>query len=297
MHELLHLITHSFEDTWTMIPLLFLSYLVIEHIERKESNDDFLFRGLQKYGPLFGALVGTIPQCGFSIIAAMLFISNNITLGTLLSVFIVTSDEAIPILLSNPSLYSSIGSILIIKIITAVLVGYFTDKVLFRRQKLLLFADMAEYESDNLDDEDNEDDSSNACPCCYPQFPLPVSALLRTLKIYVFLFLTTLILTCLIHYIGEDTLSTYLMQNNFLQPIFAALFGFIPNCAASVVLTQLYVAKHLTFASLISGLIANAGLGFVVLIRYQAGKKKIFTIFTILFLTAILAGTVCTFLM
>ena len=125
---MIHLLEHTMEDIWVMIPLLYLAYLVIEYFERRESNDDKLFFQLQKYGPLVGSLVGIVPQCGFSIIAAMLYMNRNITLGTLLSVFIATSDEAIPILLANPSVYSSIFGILALKVIVGIVVGYVVDK-------------------------------------------------------------------------------------------------------------------------------------------------------------------------
>lgn len=285
---MLHMIEHTFEDTWLMLPLLFLSYLVIEHFERKGSDDDKVFRSLQKYGPLVGAFIGVIPQCGFSIIAAMLFLNRNITLGTLIAVFIATSDEAIPILLANPSLYNSMFYIIVIKILLAIVVGYVVDKIIYPKQKLILFADMEEEE----DFEDEEEEGGNACPCCYIQYPLPVSALLRSLKIYVFLFVTTFVLTFMIESIGEETLSALLLQNSIFQPIIASLFGFIPNCAASVVLTQLYVAKQVSFASLISGLVTNAGMGLVVLIRYQAQKRDLVRVFTILLVSAISIGIV-----
>ena len=287
MLELLH---HTLEDTWTMLPMLFLAYVVIEYFERRKSDDDFLFRSLQKYGPLVGAFIGVIPQCGFSIIASMLFLNHNITLGTLISVFIATSDEAIPILLANPNLYNSMFWIILIKIVFAIAVGYIVDKIVYPKQKLVLFADMEEEDEEEY--EEDEESGNNACPCCYIQYPLPVSALLRSLKIYVFLFVTTFILTFMIHSIGEDTLGLILLQNSIFQPIIASIFGFIPNCAASVVLTQLYVAKAVSFASLVSGLVTNAGMGLVVLLRYGAEKRDLKRVFTILFISAVSIGIV-----
>ena len=282
---MLHMLIHTLEDTWLMIPLLYISYLVIEYFERRENNDDFLFRKLQTYGPLVGAFVGILPQCGFSILAAMLFLNRNITLGTLLSVFIATSDEAIPVLLANPELYSSIGWILGLKIVIAIIVGYLVDKILFPKQKLVLFSEM----EDEGEDEE-EETSGSACPCCYVQYPMVVSALLRTLKIYLFIFLTTFILNLLVHAISEETLSALLLNHSLLQPVVTAIFGFIPNCVASVVLTQLYVVEQVSFASLVSGLITNAGLGIMVLLRYGARKKDIVRVVSILFITAVVVG-------
>lgn len=279
------ILMETVHDTIMMLPLLFLTYLFIEFLERRKSNDDFLFRTLQKYGPLVGSFVGVIPQCGFSIIASMLFLNRNITIGTLVSVFIATSDEAIPILLANPDLYSSMLVIILIKIGLAILVGYTIDKIVYRKQKLVTFAQLEEEDESEIDEEEG-----NACPCCYTQYPLPISALLRSLKIYVFLFITSLILNFLLAQVGEATLSHILLNNQLFQPLLAALFGFIPNCAASVVLTQLYVAGQVSFASLTAGLVTNAGLGLVVLFRYGASKKSMFRIITILFISAVFIG-------
>ena len=127
MNFLIDCILDAWHDTWLMLPLLYAAYLIIEYFERKDSKDDKLFFGLQKYGPLVGALIGLIPQCGFSILAAMLFVQGNITLGTLAAVFIATSDEAIPILLAEPSLFSSLLILLACKFCIGIL--YRSDHV------------------------------------------------------------------------------------------------------------------------------------------------------------------------
>jgi len=281
---MLHMLEHTLQDVWMMIPLLYIAYLVIEYFERRENNDNFLFRKLQKYGPFVGAIVGIFPQCGFSILAAMLYLNRNITMGTLLSVFIATSDEAIPVLIANPELYTSIGKILIIKILVAMVVGYLVDKIVYPKQKLVMFSDEVV--------EDDEGESGSACPCCYVEYPMWISALLRTLKIFGFIFITTFVLNLLIHEISEETLSKVLLTNSIWQPIFASFFGLIPNCVASVVLTQLYVANQLSFASLIAGLITNAGLGIVVLIRYGNNKKQTLKVIGWLVITAWIVGIV-----
>lgn len=284
---IMEIIEDTLHDTILMLPLLFLAYLVIEYFDRRDSDDDKIFLSLQKYGPLVGALVGVIPQCGFSIIAAMLFMGRNITMGTLIAVFIATSDEAIPILLANPELYSSMIYIILFKILIAIIVGYFVDKVLMKKQNIKLFSEMEDEDENEVDEEFA---SESACPCCYTQYSMPVSAFLRSLKIFVFLFLTTFVLNILITTIGEETLEQVLLTDSIFQPVLAALFGFIPNCVASVVLTQLYVANTVSFASLVAGLITNAGLGLIVLIRYQAEKKEIMQIICILLMSAILSG-------
>ena len=180
MNLIIDILLDAIHDTWTMLPLLYITYIILEIFERKNTQDDRLFFGLQKLGPILGALVGLIPQCGFSILAAMLFVQNNITLGTLVSVMIATSDEAIPILISNPKLYSSLLGILGLKLIIAILVGLFTDHVLFRHQKILHFEDMDDEDEDMDDEEYEEESSGSGCPCCYPEYPIWLSALLRS---------------------------------------------------------------------------------------------------------------------
>ena len=287
MNFIYHGIEHTFQDTWMMFPFLLVTYLILEVFERKQKNtDEKVFFGLQKYGPIIGAVVGLIPQCGFSILAAMLFVQRNITMGTLIAVMIATSDEAIPILLSEPDLYSTLGMILILKFVIASAVGILVDRVLFPRQKIITFEQMEEVEDDDLE----EGSVSSACPCCYVQYPIPVSAFLRSLKIYGFIFVTSLVLTWILEGIGEEQLSMILLSHSIFQPILASLFGFIPNCAATVVLTSLYVGGQLQFGSLLAGLITNAGLGLVVLFRYQEHKRNILWVILILWITAILFG-------
>lgn len=278
----------AWHDTWAMIPIMFLAYLLIEYLQRRYDGDDRLFWNLQKYGPAFGGLLGLLPQCGFSILAAMLYVQKNITLGTVTAVFIATSDEAIPVLISEPSMLPSLGMLLVWKLIIAVAVGFLIDKVLFPRQKIIRFSELPDEGDEEINTD--EEESAASCPCCYPQYPIWLSSLLRTAKIYVFVFIVTLAFNLLLGWIGEDRLASVLLQGSWLQPVVAALFGFIPNCAATVILCQLYASHSLTFASLLAGLITNAGLGLVVLWQYSARKKMFWYICLILFISALAAG-------
>lgn len=289
MNFLIDCILDAWHDTWLMLPLLYAAYLIIEYFERKDSKDDKLFFGLQKYGPLVGALIGLIPQCGFSILAAMLFVQGNITLGTLAAVFIATSDEAIPILLAEPSLFSSLLILLACKFCIGIAGGFFIDRIMFPHQKILRFEDMPEEEDEEQYEED-EQAAASSCPCCYPQYPMWISALLRTVKIFIFVFLTTIAFNMLIGWIGEQTLSKFLLTGTVFQPLLAALFGFIPNCAATVILCQLFALGQLSFGSLLAGLITNAGLGFLVLFQYGEKKSTIGKLALILWIIASLSG-------
>lgn len=278
----------SLNDTWAMIPLMFIAYLIIEHFERKPSKDDSMFWNLQKYGPLFGALLGLLPQCGFAILAAMLFVQKNITLGTMIAVFVACSDEAIPVLLSEPQLFSSLMVLLVCKFVIAVVSGWVIDHILFPHQKIRWFSEMPEEEEDEEMQDDDEDLA--ACPCCYPQYPIWLSAFLRTLKIYVYVFLTAFVLTLILNFIPESQLQAVLLTGTWWQPLVSALFGFIPNCAATVVLCQLFAAGTLSFASLLAGLITNAGMGLVVLFQYSEKKTVLFKVIGLLLGIALIAG-------
>lgn len=278
----------SLNDTWAMIPLMFIAYLIIEHFERKPSKDDSMFWNLQKYGPLFGAMLGLLPQCGFAILAAMLFLQKNITLGTMIAVFAACSDEAIPVLISEPQLLPSLGVLLVCKFVIAVVAGWVIDHVLFPHQDIRWFSDMPDEEEDEEMEEDDE--NAAACPCCYPQYPIWLSAMLRTLKIYLYVFLTAFVLTLILSFIPESSLESVLLTGTWWQPFVSALFGFIPNCAATVVLCQLYAAGALSFASLLSGLVTNAGLGLVVLFQYSEKKTILLKVMGLLLAAALIAG-------
>lgn len=257
----------TIKDTILMLPILLLTYIIIECYERKASHQQDIFTKLQKYGPMLGTLLGLIPQCGFSVIASMLFLENKITLGTLLSVFIATSDEALPVLLANPSMFSSLLAVIAFKIIIAILVGYVID--IFYHPKTVTI-------------ETNNDTCNHSS--------IWFSALLRTIKIFAFIFIISLLLNGIVTMIGEEVLATILLNNTIYQPIIAAIFGFIPNCVASVLLSQLYISGTVSFASLLAGLITNAGVGLLVLYRYQTHRNLLSKICAILFVSAITIG-------
>lgn len=285
---MIEIIVDVLKDTILMLPLLYVSYLVIEHFERKET-DDSIFFSLQKYGPLIGSLLGIIPQCGFSIIGSILFLQNNITLGTLLSIFIATSDELIPVLIAHTNLYSSMLSILAIKIIVGMLVGYLVDAILGK--KIILFSEM-EDEVEEETEENTEEDPGNSCPCCYPQYPSYISAGIRALKVFGFILGVTFLLNIIVSFGGEHILSTVLLKGSIFQPIIATIIGFIPNCIASVILTELFIQNSISFASLVAGLISNAGLGILCLIQYGATKKQLTQVITILFASGAITGII-----
>ena len=279
MHFLIHTLFHTLKDTWLMFPLLFLTYFLLESYSHSHKEEDQFFISLQKYGPILGALLGLIPQCGFSVLAAMLFVQKHITMGTLLAMFIATSDEAIPMLISMPDLHMHLIVLLALKLTIGIVVGLLVDNLLFKNQILLPFKE----------DEDLEIAHVH-CSCSEHKGTILHNVLHHTLKIFGLVFVTAFLFSLIIHAIGHEALSTLLLTDSIFQPILASLFGLIPNCSASVVLCQLFSYGQLSFGSLLAGLITNAGLGLFVLFEMQAGRKHIFYILTILLSTAIVCG-------
>lgn len=264
------ILIHTIEDTLLSLPLLFFTYLILEYVEHKEFlRHSQRFLSFQRYTVVGAALFGLIPQCGFALIAASLYVEHAISLGTLFAVFIATSDEAIPVLLANPNSAAMLGYILIVKWMIAVLVGYTLDALLPHTQ--LQTATI----------------QKTICSChSHSSQSLWRAALQRTLKVFAFLFVVSLLLHGLLHAIGEDHLASILLGQTLFQPFLAALIGLIPNCASSVLLAQLYASQILSFGALLAGLISNAGLGLMVLYRTLPKKRQFFQIALLLLLIA-----------
>lgn len=261
----LEIILDTIKDTYLIIPILFIMYICLEYFEHKDIKYEYQ---LTHYGPIIGAILGVIPQCGFGVLASLLFIEKKLTLGTLISVFIATSDEAIPILIAYPKQYSCLLLILLIKFILAIIVGYSVD-IFFKNQ---YFTSVKKVNIHNH------------------QHSIIIESFKRTLKIYSFIFIVNLILSASIEWIGTEKLSYFLLDHSPLQPLVSAIFGFIPNCASSVILTQLHIRSVLSFASLLAGLITNAGLGILVLLQNRVDTKTIFKICAILLISALFIG-------
>ena len=279
MHFLIHTFMHTLKDTWLMIPLLFITYFLLESYTHSHKGEDHLFTSLQKYGPILGACLGLVPQCGFSVLAAMLFVSKHITMGTLIAMFIATSDEAIPILIAMPQLHNSLIWLLVLKLTIGIGVGLLVDHVLFKKQTIVPFKE----------DEDIEIAHVH-CACNEHKGSVFKNVMFRTFKIFSLVFVTAFAFSLIIHAIGHESLSKLLLTDTIFQPILASFFGLIPNCSASVVLCQLFSLEQLSFGSLLAGLITNAGLGLFVLFEMHAGRKNILRILSVLLITAMVCG-------
>ena len=292
-------------DCLKLLPFLLIAFLLIEALEHYSS--DFTRNLLQKVGkagPVIGALAGCVPQCGFSVLAANLFAGGLVSPGTLIAVFLSTSDEAIIIILGNPGYLKEIGALIAAKIFVAIIAGYFTDLVLARR----LFEPKKEGElcenehcgchEDDDHDEDGEHDGhenhaghgSHHSHGGVHHVLLP--ALRHTWRIAIYLFLIILALNAVMELLGQETFSKILLGDTIFQPFLAAVIGFIPNCAASVFLTQLYLNGVLSFPAVIAGLCTGAGAGLLVLLRVNRHKKENITIIALMYIYAVAAGMI-----
>jgi len=278
MEVLLEILEDAIIDSIKLLPFLFVSYLIIELIEHKATDKikKYLLKS-GKFGSIVGALFGVIPQCGFSVTASTLYAGRVITIGTLVAVFISTSDEAIPVLLSNPGSLPKILPIIITKVLLAIVVGLVIDFFIVRKKA----------ENKELEEKDHIHEMCEHCHCKENIF---LSVLKHTFDVFIFIFLFNVILNLLITLIGEENLSKLLLSGNVLQPIVSALIGMIPNCAASLLLTELYIDGTISFASIISGLSVGAGVGIIVLFKENKNLKENLKILIGTFLVSVIFG-------
>lgn len=265
-------------DSLKTLPFLLGAYLLIEFLEHHASGriTSALSR-LGPFGPLGGAVLGCVPQCGFSVAAANFYAGRLISPGTLLAVFLATSDEALPILLSRPQAGGDLLRLLAVKLVAAAVVGLAADLVVsgfLKPQRREPFHDLCE-----------------DCGC--EEKGVFRSALGHTGKVFAFILLVNLALSLVIALIGEQRLSRLLLAGSLFQPLLAALIGFIPNCAASVLLTELYLSGSLSFGSAVAGLCTGAGMGLAVLFRVNRDLKENLSIAGALYVAAVVTGGIC----
>lgn len=284
MHHLTHILEHSLLDTLKIIPFIFLIYVLIEYLEHKNNTlaSHFIMKK-SVLSPVFGALLGSLPQCGFSVIAADLFSRGSLSLGTLIAIFIATSDEAVPIILANPSMAHMSLKLIGIKVIIAVIFGVLIDLIFKNRTH-----------SHTCPHSHQHEHFHGNCENC--EGGLWRSAIIHTLKLFAFIFICNLILGLAIENLGIDNLARYAMKDSFVQPLITPLIGLIPNCAASVFLTGSFLTGALSFASLVSGLVSGAGVGILVLFKHNKNIKQNLLIVLALYCIGALSGLVIHFI-
>lgn len=272
-----HIINHSIEDTLTIIPFLFIAFLFMEYIEHKfNKKTKNIIERAGKSGPLLGSILGVFPQCGFSVMGTNFYAARIISLGTLVSIYLSTSDEMLPIMLSEGLKLSQIFYILFIKVVIAIIAGFIIDYI-YRNKKVTkkVIHELCEEEH---------------CDCHHDG--IIKSSIKHTLSIVLFIFITNLIITGLIETIGEDNMSEILFKNTIFGPFIASLFGLIPNCASSVIITELFLSGAISFGSLIAGLLTGSGIAILVLFKINKNLKENFHILGLVYFVGVISGII-----
>ena len=263
-------------DSLKLIPFLLVAFLIIELLEHKLNNKTKnIITKSKKIGPIIGSLLGVIPQCGFSVMATNLYITRIITLGTLISIYLSTSDEMLIIMISEKVEISLILKILLIKILFGIVYGLIIDKIINKKKK----DKETNYE---LCDEEH-------CDCNHS---ILLSAIKHTLHITLFIFIITLIINTIFTLLGDNYLSKILLNNSTLSSFITSLIGLIPNCAASVILTELYLNSTISLGALIGGLLTSSGSSLLVLIKNNKNQKENLSIILLLYALGVLSGII-----
>ena len=272
MEIILDVICDTLIDGIRILPFLFLAYLVMECLEHWTGGKmQAVVRKSGKAGPAIGGVLGVFPQCGFSAAAANLYAGRIITMGTLIAVFLSTSDEMLPIMISENVPFSMIGKLLLIKVLFALVAGFLVD-ALFRRKEEPQIEHLCERQH------------------CHCERGIWRSAFSHTWKIFLYIILISLVLNFVIALVGEETLAAVVLNKPTLSLFVSALVGMIPNCASSVVLTQLYLGGVLSAGALMAGLLSGSGVGFLVLLRVNEDRKENLRIFGLLYAFGVAAG-------
>ena len=276
---MLEVLQDTLIDSIKLLPFLFITYLIMEYIEHKtKEKTKEAIKKSGKFGPFFGSILGIVPQCGFSVSATNLYAARVITLGTLISVYLSTSDEMIPIFLSEAVPIDVILKILGIKLVIGMIAGFVIDFVIRLKNKNQIeeekIIDLCEKEH---------------CHCEHGIFK---SALKHTINIFLFIVLITFVLNTAIYLIGEENIANFMLNKPILAPIFAGIIGLIPNCASSVILTQMYLENVISSATMISGLLVGAGVGIAVLFKTNKGVKQNLKIVALLYAIGVVSGII-----
>lgn len=260
-------------DGLKLLPFLFVAFLIIELIEHKLKNKEIISK-TGKFGPVIGSLLGAVPQCGFSVTATNLYATRIISLGTLISIYLSTSDEMLPILLGEGRL-DLVPRILLIKIFIGMLCGFIIDMI-FRKKS------SNSHEITDLCEK-------NHCDC---KHGIIKSSIKHTLSIFVFIFIISFILNIGFEYLGEDKLSKIFLKDSFFSPFISSLIGLIPNCASSVIITTVYLSGTITFGSAMSGLLTGSGVALMVLFKINHNIKENIKILFLIYGIGVISGII-----
>ena len=271
---ILDILKDALLDTLKLIPFLFIAFLIIELVEHKLKNKEILKKS-GKFGPVIGSLLGGIPQCGFASLATNLYVTRIISLGTLISIYLATSDEMLPIMISEQVELSFILKIVLVKILIGMTCGVIIDLIYQNKHK----------ESFELCENEH-------CHCHDKKYSLILSSLKHTLNISLFVLIVNILLNAVFTLGLEDLLNKLLLQDSIFGPFISSLIGLIPNCGASVIITELYLNEALSLGSLFAGLLTNSGIALVILFKSNKNLKENFTILGLIYLIGSIIGLI-----
>lgn len=275
---MLEVIEEAIIDSIKLLPFLFITYLIMEYIEHKtKEKTKEAIKKSGKWGPVIGSILGIVPQCGFSVSATNLYAARVVSLGTLIAIYLSTSDEMLPILLSESVPIITIVKILGVKLIIGMIAGIVIDAVLRLKNK-------------TIEDEKIVDLCEKEHSDC--EHGIVKSALKHTINIFIFILIITLLINIAIYFIGQDIIKSFLSNKPILGPILAGLIGLIPNCAASVIITQMYLESIITAGTMIAGLLVSAGVGLAVLFKTNKPIKQNFKIVILLYAIGVISGII-----
>lgn len=274
---MLEVIQDTLLDTIKLLPFLFVAFLIIEFIEHKLSNkQENIISKSGKLGPIVGALLGAVPQCGFSVLATNLYVTRIISLGSLISIYLSTSDELIPLMISHNAPLTKILSIVSIKVVIGIISGFLIDLFIRKTTK-----------SDFVLCEDED------CDCDHS---IIKSSLIHTLKIAFFILIITFLINVLFHFVDLSFLESALKNNKILTPFIASLIGLIPNCASSVMISELYLNNLISLGTTLSGLLTGSGVAIMVLVRKNKNISENLFIIGLIYIIGVIWGLLFNFI-
>lgn len=270
---IIDVILDSFIDSIKLVPFLFLTYLLMEYLEHKAGGKmQAAIRGAGKGGPVIGGALGIFPQCGFSAAASNLYAGRIITMGTLIAVFLSTSDEMLPIMISENVGVSMMVKVLAVKVFVAVVAGFAIDFIFRKKERNMQIEHLCEQHH------------------CHCENGIWKSAIHHTVEIFLYILFISLVLNLVIAWIGEDALGGIMLNRPLAATLIAGLIGMIPNCAASVIVTQLYLDGVLGAGAMIAGLLSGTGVGLLVLLRVNDNRRENLEIIGLLYAVGVVAG-------
>lgn len=281
---MLEVIEDTLIDSIKILPFLFITYLIMEYIEHKmgEKSKNVIKKS-GKFGSIIGSFLGIFPQCGFSVSATNLYAGRVITLGTLIAVYLSTSDEMLPIFISEAVSPIIILKILGIKLVIGMVAGFIIDFTIRVINKKKQKNDNENIEIESLCEHEH-------CHC--ENGSILKSALKHTINIFIFIIIITFIINVAVYLIGEENISNLLLNKKILGPVVSSLIGLIPNCAASVIITNMYLENLISAGSMIAGLLTGAGIGLAVLFKTNKNLKENIKIVILLYSIGVISGMI-----